>query len=354
MSGTARSNVKKSGLRAYKAGDIIFQENDVAESLFIIQSGQIRLYRPKGRGFIDLAVLRTGEVIGEMAYFDEKNQRRSCSAAAIVPTDVIEISFQAFEKTMSGLNPWLKIIINTLVDRLRSANEKVKSLEPNSVGFGKQGRIADYTFFHTKDVMRILSTFYLVINNYGEQKDPFWEIHVNRIRFFMFDVYNIPEIKYEEFTNMLKSEYFISIGDDEDGLPKIIKIEDPERFREMMVFFNNQRILDDEKKLRISFKCERFLQRIIEQLEEAEVDKPRWKADITVILEDFKAHNIPITERDLRDAVEAGFVEDILVGEGNKLTSVINYEKLQKMFPSIRMMNAVKRINEAKAGERKS
>ena len=93
----AEEEKKKSGLRTYRAGEQMFAENENAESLFIIQKGQIRLYRPKGKGYIDLAVLRAGEVIGEMAYFDEDSSRRSCSAEAIVPTEVIEISFDAFD-----------------------------------------------------------------------------------------------------------------------------------------------------------------------------------------------------------------------------------------------------------------
>src|SRR5690606_25733337 len=131
-SATAASSQKKSGIRSFKPSEVLFHENDIAQSLFIIQTGQIRLYRPKGRGFVELAILRAGEVIGEMAYFDEKSRRRSCSAQAIVTTEVIEISFPGFEKTMAGLNPWFKTIITTLADRLRKTNERVKSLETNS------------------------------------------------------------------------------------------------------------------------------------------------------------------------------------------------------------------------------
>ena len=102
MATTAGKQVaKKSGMRTFKAGEVIFNQSDPADSLFIIQKGQIRLYIPKGRGFVDLAILRSGEVIGEMGYFDEKAKRRSCSAAAIVSTEVIEISYNAFGKTMA-------------------------------------------------------------------------------------------------------------------------------------------------------------------------------------------------------------------------------------------------------------
>ena len=227
---------KKLGLKKYQSGEMIFQENEIAESLFIIQSGQIRLFRPKGRGFVDLAVLRTGEVVGEMSFFDEKSRRRSCSAAAIVPTEVIEISFVAFERTISHLGPWLNTIISTLVDRLRTANEKVKSLESNSTGYGKRGRVAGYVFFHSKDLIKILSTLYLVFKNFSSKNDSFWTVSATDIKFFMFDIYNISEVKYEEFVNMMEEEYFLLVETNENGHQQKIKVKDPEEFWRMVHF----------------------------------------------------------------------------------------------------------------------
>jgi CRP/FNR family transcriptional regulator, cyclic AMP receptor protein len=345
---------KKSGIRSFKPGDILFHENDVAQSLFIIQKGQIRLYRPKGRGYVDLAILRTGEVIGEMAYFDEKSRRRSCSAAAIVTTEAIEISFAAFQKTMAGLNPWFKTIINTLADRLRKTNEKVKQLETNSVGFGAGGKVADYVFFHTADVMKILTTLYLVYKTNGEQdEDGFWRIHMSKLKFYMFDIYNVMEVKWEEFFEMLKNAHFADLVSDADGLPKILRVQNPDEFRQMVVFFNSQKLLEDNKKIMISSKCERFLSRIIEQLDSKKIDKPQGVADITIILEDFRTRNVPISDEDFKDAVNANLAQDIIVGEGNKLTAVVEYQKLKKIFPALRMSNAIKKVNEIKVKDGK-
>ncbi len=58
---------KNSLLSQYEPGEIIFNIRDKANSLYIIQKGQIRLFVPKGKGYVDLAILRSGEVIGEMA-----------------------------------------------------------------------------------------------------------------------------------------------------------------------------------------------------------------------------------------------------------------------------------------------
>jgi CRP/FNR family transcriptional regulator, cyclic AMP receptor protein len=339
---------KKSGIRQFKPGDVLFNENDPAESLYIIQSGQIRLYRPKGRGFIDLAILRTGEVIGEMAYFDEKASRRSCSAAAIITTEVIEISFKAFAKTMSGLNPWFKTIINTLADRLRKTNEKVKALESNSVGFGAGGKVGDYVFFHSTDIVKMLSSLYLVFKTHAEKKESHYEIHENKLKFYLLDVYNTNEVKWEEFKQLLRNEEMMEVGLDEDKLPKILKVKNVDAFRAMLVFFNTQRVTEDSKKLQISNKCQTFLKSILDQFVAKGVVEEKAEADLTAIIETYKEKNIPISNEDLIDAITAGICDDILVGTGNRLTTTVNYMKLKKLYPSIKMMNAVKKINESK------
>ncbi len=345
----AKASGKKSGIKILQQGEIMFSEKDPAQSLFIIQSGQVRLFRPKGRGFVDLAILRAGEVIGEMAYFDDKAGRRSCSASALVRTEVIEISFKAFEKTMSGLNPWFKTIINTLANRLRQTNEKVKNLESNSVSFGKDGHVGQYKFFQNADVVKILALIYLAFKTHSEEKDGKHELHSNKLKFYILDVMAIPEVKLEEFMNLLRNEQFLEIAPDEDNLPRLIQISNLDRFRSMLVFFNTQRTLTDDKQLDISGKCEKLLKKILDQLVAAGGDSPKMKADITVILDDFKSRNVPITEEDLRDAVKAGIAEDLLVGAGNNLSSVIDLEKLKKLYPSIKLMNSIASENEDKA-----
>ncbi|MGB0453809.1 MAG: Crp/Fnr family transcriptional regulator [Bacteriovoracaceae bacterium] len=353
MAGTPTSAAtikKKSGIRTFRQGMVIFKENDPARSLYIIQRGQIRLFRPKGRGFVDLAILRTGEVIGEMAYFDEKSTRRSCSAEAMVTTEVIEISFKAFEKTMAGLNPWFKTIINTLAERLRKTNEKVKNLESNSVGVAKDGKVGDYVFFHTIDVIRILSLLYLNFASTGTPVDGKTQINRSKLLFYMSDLFNIKEVKIEEFLKLADEEGFINIVDDENGKPNLIQTADFDQFRSIMAFMNAQRQLEDSRKLKISAPCERLLRMIVAQAEEVAHSDATYLADLSKIFDNCKANQISISDDDLAEAVEAGLCGDIIVGTGNKLSSEVQFAKLIKLLPSIKMTNAIAKMNESKAG----
>lgn len=346
------SSAKKSGIRKFRQGQVIFKENDPAQSLYIIQKGQIRLYRPKGRGFIDLAILRSGEVIGEMAYFDEKSSRRSCSAAAVVTTEVIEISFVAFKKTMAGLNPWFKTIINTLADRLRRTNEKVKNLETNSVGSNVGGKVGDYVFFHNIDVIRMLSMLYLNFASTGEAAEGGTQLHIDKLRFYMMDVFNIPEIKLEEFMQMMKESGYLELRPDEAGkADKIVFTKNYEQYRSIMSFINSQRQLEDEKQMKISPKTETLLRAIVRQLHEQGKTGDEEVADLSAIFRDFKENKIPVSEDDLADAVAAGLCGDIVVGSMNELSTTAKYQSILRILPCVKITNAIRKINEAKVGK---
>ena len=346
----AAAQTGKSGIRTLKPGEIVFNEKDVADSLYIIQKGQIRLYLPKGRGFVEIGILRTGEVIGEMAFFDEKARRRSCSAAAIVTTEVVEISFNAFGKTMQGLNPWFKTIVYTLAERLRKTNVQVKQLENNSVRLGVGGKVADYKFFHSIDVIKVLSLLYLTFKTHAELKDGKAEVHQDKFRFYLLDVFNVKEIIWEELKIIIEGQGLLMMKNDADGFPKIMVAPNFDTFRTLMVFFNTQRQLDDTKRMKISPRCEIFLQVILDQMKTATITDGLGVANLTLILEDFKATKMNITEEDLADSHTAGFTGDILVGTGNVLTTKVAYAKLEKSYLGIKMMNAIEKVNEKKAG----
>ncbi len=338
----------KSGIKHYKQGDVLFREKDPAESLFIIQKGQIRLFVQKGKGFVDIAILRVGEVIGEMAYFDDKNARRSCSAEAMTNLEVVEISFKAFDKTMQGVNPWFRTIVNTLAERLRKTNDKVKALESNSVGFGSDGKVGNYVFFHSIDIVRMLQLMYLLYKAQGEMKDNKVHLHFDKIKMSMVDIFNISEVKLEELLNILKAEGLITVVNDENKLPKVYVIDSTETYKQFMVFFNTQRMLEDAKKLSISSKCQVFLAAIIVQLQGKADKEGKAVADIGKIMGEFKAKNVAITEEDLADASRAGHNGDIMVNDG-VVSTIVQITKLEKLFPSIRLMNAIKKLNEKKS-----
>ena len=335
---------KKSGLMIMQPGQILFNEGDSAVSMFIVQKGQLRMFRPKGKGFVELAVLRTGEMLGEMSYFDPESNKRNASAAAITYTEVIEVSYTAVEKTMTALNPWFKTLINTLASRLRKSNERIKALENNSVGFS-----GEFKFFQSADIVKMLSLMFFTFRSLSEHKDGKWVLHLSRLKMYAIDIFNVNEAKLEEFIQLLIAEKITEVTADEDGAASNLMIKEPETFRIFQVFFNTQRSMKDDKKLIISNKCEKFLIKVLEQVEGMEVVNGTVEVDLSKIVNYFSEYHFPISLDDFQGARNAKFCGEYKMEENGRITAILNVDYLRKMFPVVRFMNAINRVNDLKA-----
>ena len=344
MTLSSAAPVKKSGLRTLAPGEVLFNEGDNASSMFILQKGQLRLYITKGKGFVEIAVLRPGEVLGEMAYFDPDSKTRSVSAAAITPVEIIEVSFSILGKTMEGLTPWFQTVVKTLAERLKTTNNRVRALESNSVGYS-----ADYKFFQAADVVKILSVLFLTFKSLGEFKEGKYFINFNQIKSYALEIFNINEAKLEEFIQLLVDEKIIEVLLNEETGLKILNTREPEIFRIFQVFFNTQRALRDDKKLIISSKCEKFIVKVLEESESLPVTDGQVEIELSKLVAQFKEYNMGITLDDFQGAKNAKWCGEYRMGENNAISATINIVKMKEMFPVVRFMNALNRVNELKA-----
>ena len=344
MTASSAAPVKKSGLKSLTPGEVLFNEGDKADSMFILQKGQLRLYITKGKGFVEIAVLRPGEVLGEMAYFDPDSKTRSVSAAAITPVEIIEVSFSILGKTMSGLTPWFQTVVKTLAERLKTTNNRVRALESNSVGYS-----SDYKFFQSADVVKILSVVFVTFKSLGEIKEGKRYINYNQIKTYALDIFNINEAKMEEFIQLLVDEKIIEVTMNEELGTKILSTREAETFRIFQVFFNTQRTLRDDKKLNISAKCEKFMIKVMEESESLTIENGQVDIDLSKLVAQFKEYNMGITLDDFQGAKNAKWCGEYRMGENNAISATINIVKMKEMFPIVRFMNALNRVNELKA-----
>lgn len=351
MGATGKGNAK-SGLRVLKPGEILFHDGEKATSLFIIQKGQLRLFKPKGKGFIEIAVLRAGEVIGEMAYFDDAGGgKRSCSASAMVTTEIIEISFTAFGKTMSGLNPWFKTIINTLANRLRSTNARVKELESNSTTVSySTGKHSAYEFFKTNDVIKILGTLFLVFKSHGENHPDGMAINKKTLKLYSHDIFGVVEAKMIEMEELMCELGLIKVVNDKDNLPNIMVTKSLDQIRSLFIFYNTEKHLTEDKKLKISKNCQIFLEKLWDKIDfDPESKETMTMVRVDSMLASWKEKKMGVTLDSLEDARDNALVGDVIVGDENELLLEVYQNKVQKLLPTIRFMNRVITSNRAKS-----
>jgi CRP-like cAMP-binding protein len=116
-----------SGLKNLKKSEILFREGDASDAMYVIKSGKIAITKAKGTSEVILAELGPGDMLGEMAFFD--NRPRSAGAKAMIDTVIIELPFKALNAQFKTFPEWLKAIVRTVNNHLRNANSKIKNLE---------------------------------------------------------------------------------------------------------------------------------------------------------------------------------------------------------------------------------
>ena len=107
--------------RSFPAGAIIFEQGDIGNALYVIQSGDVNIYLPgEASRRVSLADLAPGEIFGELALFDE--QPRSASALATTDTVLLELQHSRLELFLATRPRVAMTLLRTMSRRLRETN----------------------------------------------------------------------------------------------------------------------------------------------------------------------------------------------------------------------------------------
>jgi signal transduction histidine kinase len=102
------------------ADQIIFQEGDVSDTIYIILSGRVRIYRADNDGNIfDLGTRREGGFFGELALLD--SGPRSATAATLTPSEFFILDQRAFHDCVSHYGS--EILFRLFTDLSRKVRE---------------------------------------------------------------------------------------------------------------------------------------------------------------------------------------------------------------------------------------
>lgn len=118
--------------KRYEKGETLFREGDKPDALFLIRSGTVSVQRSvKNRSgeaeVIELAKVGENELIGEMAFFDR--QERSASAVALTEVEAVCLDFESLDKVYLAVPDYLKMVMATIVGRMRKANDRIRELQ---------------------------------------------------------------------------------------------------------------------------------------------------------------------------------------------------------------------------------
>ena len=102
--------------RDFKAGDVIFRQGDLAQELFIVQSGEVKIRL----GNRVLETLPQYSIFGEMALID--TAPRSATAIAASDAKLVPVSEKQFLFLISNTPYFALNVMRVMARRLRAAN----------------------------------------------------------------------------------------------------------------------------------------------------------------------------------------------------------------------------------------
>ena len=133
---TLFSSVSTSELRAvagvaeelhFKPGDLIVEEKEIGDALYLIKNGVVRISKRVGpTRTVDLAIMEAGECFGEMAAIDE--EVRSATVAVVRECIVLRISKDDLLDVLRECPHICIELLRIFVKRLRHANNKIEVL----------------------------------------------------------------------------------------------------------------------------------------------------------------------------------------------------------------------------------
>ena len=103
-----------------RSGEALFEEGDEANAAYLIEVGAIDISTGKGDARRLLAVLRRGDIVGEMAIID--GLPRSATATAVGDAVLAEVSKETILERMKQGDDIVVHLLSVLISRLRAAN----------------------------------------------------------------------------------------------------------------------------------------------------------------------------------------------------------------------------------------
>lgn len=321
--------------RVVKKGEYLFREGDPSLAMYVIKSGKLGILKSKGNSEITLAELGPGDMLGEMAFFDQKP--RSASARALADTAVIELPFKALNAQFKTFPEWSKAIMRTVNNHLRNANQKIKSLEKSDE--------ESNAVFPPHTVTRLCAILATVAKIYGEKSpDGATLVPPGTLRKYTIQIFQQPTNKMQTLMEVLQGLGHLKIEDLGEGKQRIT-VFNPDFLVRFVDFYNDFLFKSEDKRTSIE---EKEMKTVKALLFYGRKGKANEKGEIKLNLTQMQNDSM----RDLGSLFNVDDVNSLgekkLVGEKFSLDGALamsfNLADLETQFPYWELIHACRKI----------
>lgn len=319
-------------VKELKKGEILFREGDPSDCLYVIKKGQISVTKAKGSGEIELAVLKAGEMIGEMAFFD--NKPRSAGGVAKVDATVIVLPFSALYAQFQNFPEWLKAMVKTVNAKLRDANAKIKNLEA--------ANNEENILFTPYMITRICGIISLVTYKSGEKVDEGFVVPYWTLRTYCIQIFQAPTNKLDKMLDALQGFGITKVEDLGEGKKKITILKH-KLLDGFVDWYNDYLFKDESKRITVSEKEFPILKALVFY---GKQQTPNDKGIVKVSLTDIQNNSMKdlsylVNAHDSDSLAEKGLVQEKQSGEEGILTQEFVLADLEKILPYWEIVHAL-------------
>lgn len=153
----------------FDAGELIIKEGKEERTMYILKKGRVRVFKTYLGKKLTLGVLGTGEVFGELSFFDGKE--RIASVEALESGQAIKVDARKVKSDLDQMPAWMKGIFKTVVTRLRETDEKLALLQNKYDTTNATGKATVLVEDIFNEVARVNKIFKLYFNLHPELTD---------------------------------------------------------------------------------------------------------------------------------------------------------------------------------------
>jgi CRP/FNR family cyclic AMP-dependent transcriptional regulator len=294
----------------------------------------IRLYKKKGDASIELATVHTGQVIGELAFLD--GNPRSASGEALIDCELIEISGPTFQQVLTRLPDWLKILLKTIVGRLRSASTHIRQLESSSTAFDysdKDGkRSQHYVYLSAHDCLKVCTALLLVGTRNPQETEHGIDVRIGLLQRYSNQVMGVPIAKITSMLDILSNAGVIHFGT--ETLGGKIFLREVDFLEDFIAYLSEENMLEPSKRHDISPRGLAVMSAITKHLDKYAIDRKSGLTAVNVsevkTLETDADGKEPFRMEEFQELVKVGYASTLGVKSANEVMSYVNADTFAK------------------------
>ncbi len=106
----------------YEKDKVVFREGQDGTDVYVVESGRVGVFKTADGKAVRLAVLEKGAMYGEMAAIT--GEKRTATTIALEQCVIVRISRQMVQQKISVCDPFIKALIQILINNLNRVSEK--------------------------------------------------------------------------------------------------------------------------------------------------------------------------------------------------------------------------------------